>query len=258
MARSASSRSRATAPPEASWWERQSEVVQHGICLVVLLAVIVGFYAPVLFSGKTIVGGDTVNWRAMAEAMIDYREAAGEEPLWNPNAFAGMPGYLISFPKQIPQLDTLVNLLRSAMWPVSHALVLFAGMYVLGVYLTRKKWAAVLAACAYGLTTYIPIILVAGHNTKFVALSYAPWLVLAFAYALRKPRLLSGLLFAVALGLNLRADHVQITYYVSFMLGLWWVVEGVGAVRNDRWKPFLRTTGWLALGSLLALAMVAQ
>ncbi|NBC18790.1 MAG: YfhO family protein, partial [Bacteroidetes bacterium] len=42
------------------------------------------------------------------------------------------------------------------------------------------------------------------------------------------------------------------------MLGLWWVVEGVGAVRNDRWKPFLRTTGWLALGSLLALAMVAQ
>lgn len=244
--------------PGTTWWERLSGPAQHGVCLMLLLVVAVSFFAPTLFSGKSVVGSDTIHWRATAQAMLEYKAETGEEALWAPNTFAGMPGYLISFPKKIPQIDIVPQTLRAFMWPVSHFIFLLLGAYLLVYFLTKDKLSSVLAACAYGLTTYLPILLIAGHNTKFIALCFAPWLVLAFVYALRKPGLLAGLLFAIALAVNLRANHVQITYYITFLMGVWWIVEGVGAFRRGEAKSFGVATGWLALGSVLALMMVAQ
>ena len=242
----------------APWWERQSDGVQHGVCLAVLLVVAGAFFAPSLFSSKTLVGGDIVSWKAVAESMLEHRATTGEEPLWATNTFGGMPGYLISFPRKIPQIDQIADWLRRVIWPVSHFLFLLLGAYLLVFFLIEDKWSSVLAACAYGLTTYLPVILIAGHNTKFIALCFAPWVVLAFVYALRKPGLLAGLFFALVLAVNLRANHVQITYYIAFMLGVWWIVEGIGAVRKGEGKTFGVATAWLALGAVLALLMVAQ
>ena len=239
-------------------WDRLAGWVQHTICLVLLLVVSLGFFAPVHFSGKSLVANDNVQWRAMAESLFEHEAETGEPSLWAPNAFAGMPAYMINYREVIPQLDDVAQALRDVIWPTSHLIFLLVGTYLLVVLLTGNKLAGVLGAVAYGLTTYIPLILVSGHNTKFIALCFAPWLALAFAYALRRPKLLAALLFAAALGLNLRAGHVQITYYMTFLLGVWWLVEGVGAYRDGALKRFGASTGWLALGSVLGLLMVAQ
>jgi hypothetical protein len=239
-------------------WDRLGSRVQHLICLLVLLAVAIGFFAPVLFSDRSLFASDVINWRAMAEYMLRYEQETGNDALWAPNAFAGMPGYTISYDPQVPQLDDIAKLLRQVIWPVSHFFFLLLGTYLLIWYLTRSKLSGVLAAVAYGLTTFIPVLLVAGHNTKYIALTFAPWLLLAFAHAIRNPKLLSALLFAAALALNLRASHIQPTYYVSFLLGVWWIVELVGAVRGKRLAQFGRATAWLALGSVLGILMVAQ
>lgn len=245
-------------PMRTDWWDGLSNRTQHLVCLLVLLVVSLGFYAPIHFGGLSIVAGDTVSWRAMAQAQIAHEEETGEQALWAPNAFSGMPAYTISYDPPVPQADDIATFLRSFMWPTSHVIFLLVGVYLFIVLLTGSKLGGVLAACAYGLTTYIPILLIAGHNTKFIALCYAPWVVLAFAFALRRPGLLSGLLFAAALALNLRAGHIQITYYLAFLLGIWWLVECVGAVRHGRLKGFATTTGWLVLGTILGVLMVAQ
>ena len=254
-------RTPALAPTPTGWqeaWRRLPEHIQHLICLGLLLAVALGFFAPALFSGKQLVGSDTVHWRATAESMLAYEAETGHPALWATRTFGGMPGFMIYYATQIPQVDDVARLLRHVAWPVSHFIFLLAGTYFLVVFLTRDKWSGVLAACAYGLTTYLPVLLIAGHNSKFVSLCLAPWLVLAFAYALRTPKLLSGLLFAAALAANLRAGHVQITYYIAFLLGVWWLVEAVGALRHGRLKAFGATTGWLVIGGVLGLMMVAQ
>lgn len=253
-----SKRSASPDPPGGTWWEGLSDRVQHGICLLALLIIAFGFFAPVIFSGKSLIGGDTVQWRAMANFILEYEEATGNQALWAPNTFAGMPGYMISYATQIPGIDSIPAVLRDALWPVSHYIFLLLGTYLLIVYLTRDKLAGVFAAAAFGLTTYLIILLPSGHNSKFITLAFSPWMVLAFAYVLRQPKLLSALLFAIAAGVNLRAGHVQITYYVSFLLGIWWIVEAVGAIRRKDVKPFAISTGWLALGSILAILMVAQ
>lgn len=241
-----------------TWWDGLPGQTQHLLCILVLLGIAFGFYAPLVFSGQSLIGGDTVRWRAMAEFVFEYHDENGEAALWAPNAFAGMPAYMISYAEQIPGLDDIPAMLRGIIWPVSHLIFLLLGTYLLVIFLSGSKLGGMLAAAAYGLTTYLPVILIAGHNSKFISLCFAPWLVLAFAYALRNPKLLSALFFAIALALNLRAGHVQITYYVAFLLGVWWIVELVSAVRRKEAKPFALSTGWLVVGSVIGVLMVAQ
>ncbi len=231
---------------------------RHGAALLVLAVVSFGFFGPIHFSGKSLIAFDTVSWRAMAQSMIDYEAATGEQALWSTHPFGGMPGYLIAAPEGVPQADDLFSALRRVIWPSSHFLVMLAGAYVLGFMLTGGVWSALFAACAYGLTSYMPIILSAGHNSKFIALAFAPWLIVAFGYALRRPGLLQGLLFAIALAANLSAGHIQITYYAVWVIGIVWLVEGVRALRGEERAAFLRATGWLALGGVLAILMVAN
>ncbi|MFO8232385.1 MAG: hypothetical protein R6U20_06945 [Longimonas sp.] len=229
---------------------------RHGLPLVGFFVLSLLYFAPLHFDGMGLHGSDIVQWRGMAESMIEYEEETGNAALWAPNVFSGMPGYHIRYAPAAPQIDTLVDALRPYLWPTTHFFLLMAGLYALVLYLVRDRWSALLAALAFGFTTYLFIILGAGHQTKFVALAYAPYLLLAFAYGMRRPGLLSSLLFAVALSLHLRADHPQITYYVLMVALVWWIVETVRAGRQSNWIPHLKTTAWLALGTIVGLVMV--
>ena len=251
---------------ETSLWERQPSWVQQAICIGFLVLVAVGFCAPTVFGGRTLVGGDTVQWVATAEAMRAYEAETGVRPEWAPNVFGGMPGTMILGGSSVPGVDSVVNAFRRAgLWPLAHLLVLLLGTYFLVRYLTRSSLAGVIAAVGYGLTTYLPLILTAGHSTKFVALAYTPWLLWAFAGLVRRSpetgKMMSVLLmlwFAIAASINLRAGHVQITYYVVIAALVWWVAEGISAVRDGRTKTWLVSTGLLGVGAVLALAMVAD
>lgn len=239
-------------------WGRLSSTTRHGICAGFLVVVVLAFFAPMLFGGKTIQGSDIVSWRASAEPLLEYERQTGTNPLWAPNVFGGMPAYMIHYPTAIAQADTVFDAVRSVAFPAGHFTLLLIGVYLLVYYLTRNHLSGVLSAVAFGFTTYLPVILSVGHFTKFTALAYAPYVLLAFVYTLRNPSLLGGLLFSGALALDLRAKHPQITYYVLMLALVWWIVELVHAWRDDDFAPFAKSTGWLLLGTALSLLMVAQ
>ncbi|MFB6271374.1 MAG: hypothetical protein ABEL51_00625, partial [Salinibacter sp.] len=239
-----------------TFWTRLSPTTRHAACLGLLLVVGLAFYAPAIFGGKTIQGTDTITFRANAQVTVEHHKKTGEWARWAPNVFSGMP--YINEKISVPQADDLVNLIRGPLWPVSILFVLMAGVYLLVFYLTRTYLSGLLSGLAFGFTTYIPIIIGVGHGTKFVALAYAPYVLLAFVYTLRNPSLLGGLLFAGALALQLRANHPQIVFYTGMLLLLWWIVEVIGAVRDDRVPEVATSTGWLALGTVLGLAMAAE
>jgi hypothetical protein len=228
------------------------------VCLGFLVLVSLSFFSSLHFGGKSLAGSDTVNWRATANSVIEYEEATGEAALWATNVFGGMPAYMIRYAAAVPQIDTLIGFARRVMWPSSHFIVLLAGMYLLVFFLTRNRLAGVLSAVAFGLTTYLPILLATGHNSKFVSLCFAPWLLLAFAFALRRPGVLASALFAVALAVNLRAGHFQITYYVLFVALIWWLAEGVAAYSSGQLSRFGRVSASLVFGGVFAGLMVAQ
>ncbi len=228
------------------------------ICLVLLLALSFAFFWPLHFGGKQVVANDTLAFKAAAETMFEYEDRTGDPALWATNLFAGMPGFLIRYPARVFQVDTVINGLRKVIWPSSHLLVLLSGMFVLAFRITRDRWSSLVASVMFALTTYMPVILVAGHNTKFVTLCLAPWLLVAFHYALEKPRVLSAFWFAAAFAASLRGGHVQITYYILFVLLIWWLVAGVSAFRSREVRPFLISTALLFAGGILGLLMSAQ
>ncbi len=125
--RSAKRPTTVTPSGSSSLWNRQSDLMQHAIISLLLVIVSFGFFAPIHFSPKQLVGSDTVQWISMANAMIDYEQETGEEALWATNAFAGMPGFMVSYPSAVPQADIVVNLLRAWMWPSSHVLLWLFG-----------------------------------------------------------------------------------------------------------------------------------
>ena len=249
---------RPSVKPALDWFDTLPGRRKHIVCGAVLILVSLILFGPIHFSSKSLIGSDTVAWRAMAEAMLQYEEATGEEALWAPNMFGGMPGYMIAVDSSVFQIDTVAVWLRRVIWPSSHFLILLFGTYWLCFFLTRNNLASVFGACAYGLSNYIPLILTAGHNSKFIALCFAPLLVLAFLYVLKKPGLMSAALFAIAAAANLRAGHIQITYYFTIIIGIWWLSEGIRALRAGESGPFIKSTAFLILGSLAALALVAQ
>lgn len=266
MSGRSSRRVRISQTHESSFGDRFPRWAQHVIALVFLCAVGIGFFWSVTMGGQSLIGGDTVQWRGMAEAMQAYEEYSGDRAFWAPNGFSGMPGYFIHYPKEVWQMDRIPAAVRNmGWWPAAHFLVLLAGMYALVLFLTKSPLSSVLSAAAFGLTTYIPLILTAGHNTKFVSLAFVPWLVLAFLFTLRRPLhsgwlrvSVGGFAFAIALAMNLRADHVQITYYVVIALAVVWLVEAVASIRERRVKMLLLSTGALIVGGLIGVAMVAQ
>ncbi len=244
--------------PDPTWWQKLGTSRQHAVCLGFLLLVAIAFLAPAHFSGKRLLASDTVNWLGMAQSVMDYEAETGNPGLWAGHAFSGMPAYMVSPELSIPQADDVMRLVRPWFWPASHLFLLFSGMYVLAYLVTRRPLAAVFSAVAFGLTTYMPVILIAGHNSKFIALAWAPWLLAAFYHLMRNPRWVSALLFAVAVAVNLRAGHVQITYYVVFGAGIWWLFEAIRSVRQGETRAFLGMNIYLFAGALLGLAMVAQ
>ncbi|MEJ7659185.1 MAG: hypothetical protein WKG07_05935 [Hymenobacter sp.] len=144
----------------------------------------------------------------------------GHEPLWTNSMFSGMPTYLISvhFP------GDLVGVLAEGPDPGPAG---GGGEPVRGAAVRLRaaawRWAcrplvAVAGAVALGFSSYNLAILAAGHNTKSLALAYAPLVLGGLLVAFRRDKWLGAALFAVGLTLNVRANHPQITYYLGLLV----------------------------------------
>ncbi|MDX1636833.1 MAG: YfhO family protein [Balneolaceae bacterium] len=233
---------------------------QHLLALLIILVLPFVLFDDATIGGKQFMGNDTLQWRAGAESIFEYREANdGEEPLWATNMFSGMPAYTISVNKSVPHLDNLIKTLFDSIYPAVHYWILLAGVYLLLILMNVRPLAALLGSIFIGFTTYIPIILGAGHNTKFIAYAFIPWIFVGYRLLTKSDnKLLSFALFAIALTLEFRAGHPQVTYYFFYLLGFWWLYDTWKAYKSDKMFSWMKTTGLVALAGILGFAGNAQ
>ena len=232
---------------------------QHFIALGLLFIVPLILFFPSTIGGKEMQRHDITQWRAGAESIIDYREEFGEEPLWSKNMFGGMPSFVISTARQVPHLDTLVKPFFSKWYPAFEYWVLLSGMYVLLTLMGFRPWIAVTGSIIYGLTTYFPIIIMAGHTSKFFALALAPWMLVGYWLITRSPQILRGLLvFSIAVSLEFRAGHPQITYYFLFVLLFVWLFDVWNGLKIKEQQKWIKLTLVLLVGGLIGVAGNAE
>lgn len=221
--------------------------------VIVFIALAMIYFAPLL-EGKKIQQGDIRNWAGMSKEIVDYRAATGEEPLWTNSMFAGMPAYQISTQYPANLIKKVDLFLRLGLPGAAGFLFLsFLGFFVLLLVLKIDPWIALLGALAYGFSSYFFIILEAGHNSKAHAMAYmAP--VLAGVILTYRGKLLSGgALTALAVALQLTANHLQITYYL--LLTIMIVAAGLKftAFKEKKLPDFAKASAVLVLAAGLAV-----
>ncbi|MBC6991429.1 YfhO family protein [Hymenobacter sp. BT491] len=234
-------------------WRR---VLPHLLAVVFFLALAAVYFSPILFEGKTLAQHDIVQFNGGAHEAAQYREVTGQEALWTNSMFSGMPTYMIStrFPGDLSVYLHQIFTLHLPAVVANLFLALLCG-YVLFIALGVRPLVAVAGAIALGFTSYNLVILAAGHNTKSLALAYAPLVLAGLLVTFRRNRWLGAALFALGLTMNLRSNHVQITYYLLLLVLVFGIVELVFAVREKRTAAFLNRTALLLAASVLAVGV---
>lgn len=239
----------------------------HAGLVVVMLAVAMVYFAPVL-SGKAVMQGDIQKFEAMAKETKDYHAKTGEYARWNSAMFSGMPVYQIGGNAPMKSIFTplrqLTNLeIVGASRDIGVLFLYLLGFYVALVALGCSPLLALLGALAFGLGSYNIIIVEAGHISKAWALAMMAPILAGMILCLRRPKegdkkwgdwLWGGLLFTLALGLQLNFNHIQITYYTiigALLLGL---THFIYAAAEKRLPRFMGGVGILLLGCALAFA----
>lgn len=230
-------------------------VASLGLFIIIALA----FASPVL-TGKQLFQHDIVQYKGGAAELLDYRAQNGEETYWTDSMFGGMPTYQMGAQFRgdvIKQVDNLLNFLPR---PANYIFLLFAGFFLLGIVAVRNWKYALLGATFFGLSTYFYIALSAGHNGKIHTVAYfAPLLAGILLVYIRKKYIIGFIVTALFMGLQMVANHPQMTYYLFIALGFLFVSELIRAVKGKTaWKHFGISSGILALAFILGIGMNAQ
>ncbi len=227
--------------------------------LVVLLLFVVAsllYFSPVL-QGKMIYQSDIVQYNGMAKKQNDFRKETGTETYWTDSAFGGMPTYQLGakYPHNyIKKLDLTIRFLPR---PADYLFLYFLGMYILLVVLKVDFKLAFLGALAFGFSTYLIIILGVGHNAKAHAIAYMPLMLSGIFLTFRGKYLYGFLLTTVAMGLQLVANHFQMTYYLLILVVIIGIVYLIDAIRKGMLMHYAKSVGIMAIGVLIALGMNA-
>ncbi|MDZ7721155.1 MAG: YfhO family protein [Balneolaceae bacterium] len=246
--------------PEPDFWDKLSTGKQHLLALGFLFLLPFFLHFSSTLGGQQYMGSDVIQWRAGAESLIEYKEETGEIAHWATNMFSGMPANTISHPPKVMNLDNTLLSFLDFIYPAAQMWILLGGAYLMFIMLGSRPLSAVFGAIAIGFTTYVALIIGAGHKAKFVAYIYIPWLYVGYLMITRsqKNRWISFFIFALALTLHLRAYHPQITYYFLFPLGTLFIYDWVKAIKEDQSKKFLKYSGWLVGAGIVAIFITFQ
>ncbi|RYU83721.1 YfhO family protein [Hymenobacter persicinus] len=240
-------------PAAVPLWRR---ALPHLLAIVFFVALASVYFSPIVFDHKTLAQHDVVQFNGGAHEAQVYREQTGKEALWTNSMFSGMPTYLIST-HFTGDLSIYLHQLFTLNLPAVVAnmfLALLCG-YILFIALGVRPLIAVVGAVALGFTSYNLAILAAGHNTKSLALAYAPLVLGGLLVTFRRNKWLGAALFALGLAMNVRSNHLQITYYLMLLVAVFGIVELVAAVRENRLKDFFGRTALLLLAAALAVGV---
>ena len=232
--------------------------ILKGFGVLFLFAVVsVSFFYPVL-QDKQIEQSDIVQYTGMAKEQNDFRSQNGAEPYWTNSAFGGMPTFQLGaqFPHNI--IKSLDRAIRFLPRPADYLFLYFLGFYLLLCSLKIDYRIAVLGALAYGFSTYFIIILGVGHNAKAHALGYMPMVLAGILWAFDKKYWLGFGVTALAMGLEIVANHVQMTFYFMLLVLILGIVFLWFAFKEKKLKSFFKTVGILLFAVLLGIGMNAS
>ena len=152
------------------------KLLPHLIAIVIFLVISVFFCKPIL-DGNVLRQSDVIGWKSMAQNAFEYKAKHGHYPLWNPNLFSGMPNYQVAMEGKsvLPDFVSILSLWLPK--PMNFFFLACICFYILCLSLRLKPVIGILGGIAFAFSTYNPIIIGVGHETKMLAIAFMPLLM---------------------------------------------------------------------------------
>ena len=228
-------------------------------------AIVVALFAVISFAyflvpvsqGKILFRHDSQAGVGMGQELTEYEQRTGEVTRWTNSLFSGMPTYQIS--PAYSSTDGLSAVMAAYhLWLPDYVWFLFA--YLLGFYILLRAFnfrqsLAALGSILWAFSSYFLIIIAAGHLWKVMALAYLPPMIAGVVLAYRGKYLWGFIVTAVFTAFEVKANHVQMTYYYLFIVLFMVVAYLVQAIREKRFQHFLKASGVLVAAALIGVAI---
>lgn len=227
--------------------------------LVVVLFVLIAFayFFPADIEGRILYRHDTSAGRGAGQEMVEYQQRTGELPRWTNALFGGMPTYQMapSYKSTAPlsAAEKAFHLwLPENVW---YVFVYLLGFYILLRAFDFRQYLAALGAVIWAFSSYFFIIIAAGHIWKVVALGYLPPMIAGVVLAYRGKYLWGMLVTAVFAALEIKANHVQMTYYYLFIILAMVLAFVIDGLRKRDYRHLLKATGACLAAALIGVSL---
>ncbi len=232
------------------------KVIPHLLILLGFIAISLIYFSPVL-KGKKIIQSDIVHYTGMAKQQNDFREQTGQETYWTNSAFGGMPTYQLGAKYPHNYIKKLDLILRFLPRPADYLFLYFIGFYILLLSLKIDFKLAALGALAFGFSTYLVIIIGVGHNSKAHAIAYMPLVLSGILLTFQRKYIIGFLITAIAMGLELVANHYQMTYYLMLLVIVLGIVYLIDAYKKKILPHYFKSVGILIAAVIIAVGLNA-
>jgi len=238
-----------------NWFKRNSV---HFIIVAILIVISFAYVFTPIMQGKSLSQSDVIQAQGSQKEIMDVRAKTGHAPLWTNSMFGGMPTYQIwtSFPNSIATyvVEGMKTVFPN---PVDTILLCLLGAYILFCVLKLNPLLALAGAIAFTFSSYNFILIDAGHANQMYAIAFFAPIVAGVILTFRGKYLLGGSLTAFALAMEIRSNHIQMTYYLLIALLVLVIVELYNAIKTKQIKPFSTSVIYLVAAVILAVMVNA-
>ena len=229
------------------------------LAIIGLMLIVSAIFFKPQFEGYGVKQHDNVQAIGMANGVNMYREATGDEPKWSNTTFGGMPAEQIGLLKHGNLLKKVTDVYFKLLpQPIGLIFLHILSFLIFARLLRLNPWVGLIGAIIFGFASYELIVIQAGHVIKSAAAAFLPALLGAFIYSFKTNRLWGIVLSGLFMTFELSMNHVQITYYFTFVLlfvGIYLLIE---AIREKKLKDFFITSAGIIAVYLMAFAINSE
>ncbi|MGB4399248.1 MAG: YfhO family protein [Daejeonella sp.] len=237
-----------------NWFKRNGI---HLAIIGIFIAICFVYFSPAL-QGKALFQSDVIQAQGMQKEIMDFKAKDGKGPLWTNSMFGGMPSYQIwvQYPNNIT--THIISFFKVVFPnPIDTVLLYLLGAYFLFCVLRMNPWLAAAGAIAFAFSSYNFQIIDAGHSNKAIAIAFFAPILAGIIMTFRRQYLVGAAVTALFLAIEIRTNHIQMTYYLFLALLILVGIELFHAIKAKTTKEFIKSFGYLAAAALLAVAVNA-
>jgi Bacterial membrane protein YfhO len=236
-----------------------AKLLPHIVAIASFIVISLIYCKPAL-EGKVLQQSDIAHWKGMSKDIQDYKETHdGVAPLWTISMFSGMPGFLIA-----TNNNNFISYAASEVFslfipkPFRFFILACLGFYFLALVLRVNPWIGMIGALAYAYSTYDPVIVSVGHDTKMLSIAYLPAALGGLIMIFSGRYWLGAAFTALFSSILVYQNHYQIVYYFVLIIAFMTIAHIIQWVKEKQVKHMVTALGFALVAGLVGIATNAM